>query len=209
MAITPNTNLYLLKCPLALDNKNQITFESWQDQYSYFSTLEHLEVEDISYQRKDSVIRYPEHIDNLLEYTYCMYQNENYAGKWFYAFITTMEYVNDHCTKIYIKTDAFQTWMFSLVYHECFVEREIIEQAYDEAGDHLIPENLEIGEPICCGIYDLSDDLNPYYIVAYSGDYIDTAQTIKVNQYGHSYNRRLFKRRVHFMRNLRCFNASN
>lgn len=55
-----------------------------------------------------------------------MYLNENYTDKWFYAFITKMEYDNDFNTKIYISTDVFQTWQFDLDFKESFVEREMI-----------------------------------------------------------------------------------
>lgn len=131
MAVQPNTNLYLLKCPLELSNKHQLTFSNKEAQFSYFDNLQKLEVERISYQRKDSMIRYPAHIDSLMDYNYCMYQNDNYNDKWFFAFIVNMEYVNDNMTNIYIKTDVFQTWQFDIVYKQSFVEREMIDVASD------------------------------------------------------------------------------
>ena len=131
MAIQPDTNLYLLKCPLELSNKHQLTFTNKNQQFEFFSNLENLEINRISYQRKDSVIRYPAHIDSLLEYNYCMYQNDNYSNKWFYAFIVNMEYVNDSMTNIYIKTDVFQTWQFDLIYKQSFIEREMINVSED------------------------------------------------------------------------------
>lgn len=131
MAIQPDTNLFLLKCPLELSNKHQLTFSNKNQQFEYFSNLDNLEINRISYQRKDSVIRYPAHIDSLLEYNYCMYQNDNYSNKWFYAFIVNMEYVNDSMTNIYIKTDVFQTWQFDLIYKQSFIEREMINVSED------------------------------------------------------------------------------
>lgn len=131
MAVQPNTNLYLLKCPLELSNKHQLTFSNKEAQFSYFDNLQKLEVERISYQRKDSMIRYPAHIDSLMDYNYCMYQNDNYNDKWFFAFIVNMEYVNDNMTNIYIKTDVFQTWQFDLTFKQSFVEREMINVSND------------------------------------------------------------------------------
>lgn len=126
MAIQPDTNLYLLKCPLELSNKHQLTFTNKETQFEYFDSLNKLEIERISYQRKDGIIRFPAHIDSLLEYNYCMYQNDNYSDKWFYAFIVNMEYVNDNMTYIYIKSDSFQTWQFDLIFKQSFIEREMI-----------------------------------------------------------------------------------
>lgn len=146
MAITPNTNLKLLKCPLALDNLNQLTFTNNQTQYNYFNSLPKLEIDNISYQRKDSTIRYPAHIDTLLDYNYCMYQNSNYNNKWFYAFITNMEYISGSMTSISISTDVYQTWQFNLMFKKSFVSREHVID--DTIGKNTIPEDLNLGEYI-------------------------------------------------------------
>ena len=131
MPITPQTVLRLIKVPLEIDNKNQLTFENEQAQRDYFLSLPYKEITEISYQRKNNVIMFPEHIDNLLEYNYVMYLNENYTNKWFYAFITNMEYETDHNTKISITTDVFQTWQFKINFKESFIEREMINVADD------------------------------------------------------------------------------
>lgn len=131
MAIQPNTNLRLLKLPFLIDNKNQLTFSNLETQTSYFLGLPHLEIDNIQYQRKDSIIRYPAHIDSIIEYNYCMYQNENYGDKYFYAFITDMRYVNDGLTEISIQTDVFQTWQFDITFKQSFIEREMISVSDD------------------------------------------------------------------------------
>lgn len=131
MAIQPNTNLRLLKLPFLIDNKNQLTFSNLEAQTSYFLGLPHLEIDNIQYQRKDSIIRYPAHIDSIIEYNYCMYQNENYGEKYFYAFITDMKYVNDGLTEISIQTDVWQSWQFDITFKQSFVEREMISVSDD------------------------------------------------------------------------------
>ena len=154
-AITPQTELKLLKCPIESDNHNQMTFASKSAQTSYFNSLPKLTVDNFTYQRKDNVIRYPAHIDSILTYNYVMYQNEAYTNKWFYAFITKMEYVNDNMTYITIKTDVYQTWQFDIVWKRSFIEREHVN--VDTIGRHTVPENLEIGEYIC----EANQDANP------------------------------------------------
>lgn len=124
--ITPQTDIYLLKSPLQLSNKHQITFTNKETQYNYFWNLPKIGINDGSYQRKDGVIRYPAHIDTIQEYNYCMYRNDNYSNKWFYAFIVDMTYINDNMTYITLKTDVFQTWQFDLNWKQSFIEREMI-----------------------------------------------------------------------------------
>ena len=187
-AITPQTELRLVKCPIESDNRNQLTFSSATNQYNYFNSLPHLEVDNFTYQRKDSVIRYPAHIDSILTYNYVMYKNENYSNKWFYAFITKMEYVNDNMTLITIKTDVYQTWMFDMVWKKSFVEREHVND--DTAGLHTIPEGLETGEFICNShtlddtftdvsnlVYVISSAINLWIISASTDKYVPATPT--------------------------------
>lgn len=131
MVITPNTNIRLVKVPINIDNKNQLTFSNKNSQFQYFNNLPHITIDDATYMRKDNVIRYPELFDNIIEYNYVMYQNENYSDKWFYAFITGMKYINDGMTEISILTDVWQTWQFDLEIKQSFVEREMINVAED------------------------------------------------------------------------------
>lgn len=149
MAVAPNTLIRLLKIPFLMDNKNQLTFTNLEAQTNYFLGREYVEVDETeyTYQRKDNIIRFPAHLDDIIEYNYVMYKNNNYSNKWFYAFITNMTYENDGLTNISIETDAFQTWQFDIQYKKCFVEREHVND--DTIGLHTIDENLNVGELIC------------------------------------------------------------
>lgn len=182
-AITPQTELRLIKCPIESDNRNQLTFSSATVQYNYFNSLPHLIVDNFTYQRKDNVIRYPAHIDSILTYNYVMYQNENYSNKWFYAFITKMEYVNDNMTLITIKTDVYQTWLFSMVWKKSFVEREHVTD--DTIGANTIPEQLETGDYVCSGTTSLYSCGDTYIVISCSdepGDMSDgTPSVIEYN----------------------------
>ena len=156
------TDIRLVKVPIELDNKNQLTFASKTAQYTYFNGCTHIEVDDSSYQRKDNTIRYPGHIDDLIGYNYCMYKNTSYSSKWFYAFITDMRYINDSMTLVTIKTDVWQTWQFDIEIKKCFVEREHVNS--DNYAEHTVPENLETGEYITAYSVD-STDLGSSHVV--------------------------------------------
>lgn len=147
--ITPQTDLYLLKCPLEISDINQLTFANATAQYNYFSSLPKIGVDNFTYQRKDDTIRYGANFDSLVEYNYVMYRNDAYSSKWFYAYITGMEYLNDNVTAISIKTDPFQTWQFELSYKPCLIDREHTND--DTIGANTLPEGLELGEMVCNG----------------------------------------------------------
>lgn len=184
--LQPMTNLKLLMTDVEIDNKNQLTFSNLEEQYNYFSTLPSLEYNNFTYQRKDSTIRFPENIDNLYSYNYCMYQNENFGNKWFYAFIDSMEYANDKVTIITIKTDVYQTWQFDIGFLPCFVEREHVNN--DTIGLHTIPENLETGEYINNGVPIQSTYANSSYICFALTEYPDGMLQPASRQYNGIYS---------------------
>lgn len=142
--IRPQTDVYLLKCPLEISDVNQLTFSNATAQYNYFSNLPKLTVDDFTYQRKDNTIRFPGHFDDLIGYNYVMYRNDAFSNKWFYAFVTGMEYLNDNVVAISIKTDVWQTYQFDLEYKRVFVEREHVND--DSIGANTVPESVELGE---------------------------------------------------------------
>ena len=165
MIIEPNSNIRIIKSPIELDSLNQLTFSTKQAQENYFKSLPYLEIDDSSYQRKDGYIRFPASFDEAIKYNYCMYQNENYSNKWFYAYITNVEYLNDDVTALYLETDVFQTWQFDIIWRESFIEREMLSSANDTIGANTQPENLETGDYVTCkeSVYFENDPRN-YYI---------------------------------------------
>ena len=144
--IAPQTDVYLLKVPLEIDNANQLTFANATAQFTYFNSCPKIAVDDFTYQRKDGTIRFGANFDDLIGYNYVMYRNYAYSNKWFYAFIDNMAYMNDNMTAISISTDVWQTYQFDLNYRKCFVEREHVND--DTFGKHTVPEGLETGEYI-------------------------------------------------------------
>ena len=149
MVVVPNSRIRLLKSPIELDNRNQLTFANESAQRSYFMSLPYLEYDNCTYQRKDDVIRYETSpngltFEDLLGYNYCMYQNTSYDDKWFYAFVTDIKYVNDGMTEIKIETDVLQTWKFEINYRASFIDREHTNN--DAIGANLLPEDVDFGE---------------------------------------------------------------
>lgn len=165
--IAPQTDVYLLKVPLEIDNANQLTFANATAQFNYFNSLPKIAVDDYSYQRKDGTIRFGANFDDLIGYNYVMYRNDAYSNKWFYAFIDNMQYMNDNMTAISISTDTWQTWQFDLNYKRCFVEREHVNN--DTIGANTVPENLEIGDYVIndmrkIPMYQTDNPSTDYYI---------------------------------------------
>ena len=171
--VTPQTDLVLLKCPLEVDQQNQLTFSNSTAQYNYFNSLPKLAVNDFTYQRKDGTVRFPAQIDDIRSYNYCMYRNDAYSNKWFYAFITGMRYANDGVTEIKLKTDVWQTWCLNINVRTSFVEREHTNN--DAVGENILDEGLNVGEYTVNAFSDNSFMANnqDYWVAVQLSDVVD------------------------------------
>ena len=109
---------------------------------------------------------YPVVYDKLMTCNYVMFKNKAYGDgtKWFYSFITKIEYLSPNSSKIYIQTDVMQTWMFNYSVKASFVEREHVND--DTVGKHTIPEGLETGEYIVYEEEKSEDQDDTCFIVA-------------------------------------------
>lgn len=158
--VSPNSTVMLCKdVPLDPSYRNTIYFSGDGFQYAYFLTKVYNMYSNNSYQRvHKGVMRLEVPADNIYDCNYMMFQNSAFGSKWFYAFITKVEYVNNATSEIYYQLDVMQTWMFEAELQQCYVEREHSES--DEIGDNITPEGLECGEYIINSYEEMSADID-------------------------------------------------
>ena len=141
----PETIVRVLQnVPIENDYKNTLYFASKTAQTAYFASKAKYSYTDFTYQRRQWRVTVPALADDILDCNYLMFQNSSFGDKWFYAFITDIEYLNPNATAITFEIDVIQTWLLDITFNQCFIEREHSET--DEIGDNLVPENLELGE---------------------------------------------------------------
>lgn len=146
MLIQPNSTIKILKgCPLNNTYEHTIYFKSPTKQAEYFTSLSKHILLRQSYQRySKGVLTVNVRPDDLYDCNYLMFRNDNFGTKWFYAFITDIEYVNNVTSRVSYEIDVMQTWYFEYTLKESFVERE--HSLTDNIGDNTVPEKLERGE---------------------------------------------------------------
>ena len=106
--------------------------------------------------------------DDIYKCNYMMFRNTAYGNKWFYAFITGIEYVNDNCTNVTFEIDVMQTWFFVHNMDACFVERE--HPVTDEIGEHYEPENVDTGEYVFNDFGSLLQSIKPLAVIIMVND---------------------------------------
>jgi len=83
---------------------------------------------------------------------YMRFKNNSFENKWFYAFVTDMNYVNNEVFEINFQIDVMQTFFFDYKgkLNQCMVLRE--HSATDSLGDNIVDEGLEYGDYVQAGL---------------------------------------------------------
>lgn len=116
--------------------------------------------------KKQSIkVEYP--YDACLACNYIAFQNTDYSGKWFFAFIDRVNYLSNAVTEIEYTVDIWSTWFSYWTPQTCYVNREHVND--DTIGLHTIPENIDVGEVIQEAAYE--DTSYNYYWVAISSSW--------------------------------------
>lgn len=150
MYVEPNSTVRLLKgVPLDSDYNDTIYFSNRDAQYNYFINKTGVTLGAQTYQRVDrGIFRCSAPMSQVCDCNYMMFRNTSYENKWFYAFVTKVEYQNNGMCYVYFTIDSIQTWLFNGSMQNalgpCFVERSIVRD--DTIGRHVEPENIPVGE---------------------------------------------------------------
>lgn len=173
MAFLPNSTIYLCRVPFDSTQKNQVLFNTPEEQREYFISKQvdllisyNIVRKTLSDGSLQSSIRVSNRIDDLRAkgVNYLCYQNAQHGAKWFYCFVEQLIYVSENCTEIIFRTDVFQTWEFEANIRDSYVVRE--HSVTDEIGDNIVPESFNFQEfdyqrlnpPFGITIPDPSDD---------------------------------------------------
>lgn len=135
---------------------------------------------DYSFVRENGTILMEVPYSTVLQCNYMAYQNKDYSGKWFFAFIDKIEYVSNKSTRILFTVDSWSTWYSYWNLNSVFVHKEHVSD--DTMGLHTLPENVDTGEYVSVGSVE-SVVARDYFICVCatkdpSGDQSDTPGTI-------------------------------
>lgn len=145
MAVQPDGIVRLMP-NIALDPRydHTIWFDTDTQQADWFRSQEGKEFPRTSYQRPNKgSIRLQAKYDTVEHMTYMMFQNASYGARWWYAFVTAVDYINDNTVDISYELDVMQSYRNHTL-EKCFVVRE--HSMTDNPGDNTIPENFELGD---------------------------------------------------------------
>lgn len=123
MAYTPSGTIAFYRVPWKSDYKDVRLFTSKTEESNYFSSPLRVE-QNYTYIRDKQAIKVNANKEAMEQYNYIRYMNENVSLKWFYAFITGVEYINQNACYVYFEQDVYTTWWDCFSIKSAFVERE-------------------------------------------------------------------------------------
>lgn len=177
MYIAPDSTVkLLLGVPLLNTYEDTLYFANTTDQYNYFNSKASITLTDQMYQRHSkNTIRVRVRMSQLHTISYMMFQNTGYDSKWFYAFVTKCEYINNEVSEITYEIDVIQTYLFNWNFGQCFIQRT---HTYtDNLFEHTIEENLPIGDGyvvLNAGLGATSEyNMNDMDVIMYCTEYPD------------------------------------
>ena len=202
--LTPTNKCYLLG-NVPFDNSYQHVrlFSNASEQFSYlndFAVVRYGDDSGYSYQPVSikgdvgSFMIVESAVDELLQahVNYIMYQNSEHSSRWYFAFVTKINYASEQSSELELETDVFQTWLFDVTLRNSFVMREMLATADDVIGANLIDENLETGDYVFPKQATLSHDSNDLCIALGVTDEIPfegvTPQKVVGGLYSHVYS---------------------
>lgn len=148
MYIQPNTDIYLLSnVPLDTTYEHTLYFADATSQYNTFRTRIKYNLSNYSFQRvTNGVLRVGIKSDLLYDCNYMMFRNSSFGSKWFYAFIKSVDYVNNETSEITFEIDFMQSWYFEYELKQCFIERQ--HSVTDVLYENYEPEPLDTGDMV-------------------------------------------------------------
>jgi len=150
--VQPNSVIQLFR-GINLDNRymHTIYFANESAQNSWFTGKVYKTYQGQSYTRYTrNQIKIKDDATSLLDCTYMRFMNDRTVDKWFYAFITAIEYINENTALVSYEIDVMQTWFIQNgTLLPCYIERQHV-------NDDTFGTNLE-AEPIGSDVYDFTE----------------------------------------------------
>lgn len=128
--------------------ENTLYFATEAAKDAYFSNVPRVaQATQVTYTREErGYVRVQIPMSTMIHAGYMRYINPQFENKWFYAFVTSVEYINNDVTQIKFEIDILMTWMGAFQLGQCFIERQ--HTVNDYIGANIADEGLDTGEYI-------------------------------------------------------------
>lgn len=184
--IIPNSRVeYFGNINLSPNYENSLYFATTAAKDNAFTvaSARRIAYEDsVSYVFKDKpAFRSALPVSTLVNARYIRFKNTSFENKWFYAFILSVDYVNNGLTEVTYEIDELVTWMGDFTISPCLVVRE--HTATDLPYEHLVEEDLPTGDYVLAAREEVAINSDPQLVlsIARSSDTVGAVGHYKGN----------------------------
>ena len=156
--------------------EHSIFFANAAAQQSYFAGKVVKTFSAYSYLRKSWNLQVAATMEQAKTWSYLYFRNG--TGKFYYYFITDIEYRNEGMVELQLELDVLQTYLFDFTLLPSFIERQ--HTATDTLGEHTIDEGLELGEFVVNKSTDMQlyENLCILVLSTFNPNYADTDEPV-------------------------------
>ena len=168
--VTPTNQLKLLRgVRLSVDDRYTIYWTSKATQQSYFSSKAVHSENNLTYLYVgENTLEIDGCSEDYTDVNYMMFQNSQFGDRWYYAYITSIEFDSPESAVVKFELDYWQTYFFDLQNNACMVLREHVSN--DAIGAHIKAEPVDTGLPVLNNVVYGDVLQNPAVILASTFD---------------------------------------
>lgn len=178
-AMQANELMICADVPLDASQVRQLSFANKNEQYNYFRSKAIRVFSDFKYIREHRGVKVPVNAEEIGNACYLCFKNQA-SGKWYYAFVTQVIYINPETSLLNFEIDVYQTFLFDMVIKDCDISREHV--ANDDFKLNTVQEPVDVGDYIIAHeeVFDLDNFEGDYPFVILSAiDLLSDAGTLE------------------------------
>lgn len=144
--IAPSTTIQFFKnTGLSPSHENTLYFADESTKSLYFTNwATQVGVVNQTYQRGNrSFCRIQSTMAVMYNVDYMRFINTQFENKWFYAFVVSINYINNNTIEVEYVLDPIMTWMGVFTLKQCFIERQHV--LNDSIGANIAEEGISVG----------------------------------------------------------------
>lgn len=142
-AMQANELMICADVPLDASQARQLSFADKNEQYNYFRSKAIRVFTDFKYIREHRGVKVPVNAEEIGNACYLCFKNQA-SGKWYYAFVTQIIYINPETSLLNFEIDVYQTFLFDMVIRDCDISREHV--ANDDFKTNTVQEPVDVGD---------------------------------------------------------------
>ena len=142
-AMQANELMICADVPLDASQVRQLSFADKNEQYNYFRSKAIRVFTDFKYIREHRGVKVPVNAEEIGNACYLCFKNQA-SGKWYYAFVTQVIYINPETSLLNFEIDVYQTFLFEMVIRDCDISREHV--ANDDFKTNTVQEPVDVGD---------------------------------------------------------------